>query len=53
MRVVDAYLNPILDRALEKAKKEQEAGLVSETKAGDVKEDDTLLDHLVRLTTGG
>lgn len=52
MRVVDAYLNPILEGALEKAKKEKEAGIASDIKAGEVGEDDTLLDHLVRLTTG-
>lgn len=52
MRIVDAYLNPILERALAKAKEEKEAGNDSEIKAGDVGEDDTLLDHLVRLTTG-
>ena len=52
MRVVDAYLVPILEGALKKAKEEKEAGLASEIKAGEVGEDDTLLDHLVRLTHG-
>ena len=52
MKIVDAYLNPILESAVEKVKKEKEAGIASDTKAGEVGEDDTLLDHLVRLTTG-
>lgn len=52
MRVVDAYLVPILERALEKARKEKEVGLAGDSKLGEVDEDDTLLDHLVRFTQG-
>lgn len=50
MRVVDAFLDPILKEAVEKAKREGIAG--SAPKQGDINEDDTLLDYLVRYTSG-
>ncbi|KAI0772037.1 cytochrome P450 monooxygenase pc-3 [Trametes elegans] len=49
MRVVDAFLKPILADAIAKNRGAQaQAGLGAEGKAGD--EDETLLDHLVKLT---
>ena len=48
MRVVNAYIEPILKDAIEKAKT---ASLHGE-KLAESSDEDTLLDHLVRLTTG-
>ena len=48
MRVVNAYIEPILKDAIEKAKT---ASLHGE-KPAESSDEDTLLDHLVRLTTG-
>lgn len=50
MRIVDAYLDPILKAAVEKAKHEK-TGHAQENKE-EIGEDDTLLDHLVRYTSG-
>ena len=52
MRVVDAFLDPILKDAVKKAKEEEESGSRAEKKGEDIDEDETLLDHLVRLTSG-
>lgn len=53
MRVVDAFLDPILKEAVEKAKKErEEKGEAYAPKQGDINEDDTVLDYLVRYTSG-
>ncbi|PSR74974.1 hypothetical protein PHLCEN_2v9388 [Hermanssonia centrifuga] len=51
MRVVDAYLDPILKAALKKAEDEKESGRVNEEVRDDLEENETLLDHLVRYTT--
>ena len=50
MRVVDAYINPILEQAVKKAKEDKQSGF-SERGAA-IEEDETLLGHLVRLTSG-
>jgi hypothetical protein len=50
MSVVNAYIMPILEAALEKHKKEKEAGVASAPDT--IGEDDTLLDHLVKFTNG-
>ncbi len=52
MRVVDAYLDPILKAALKKAEDEKGSGRVNEEVQDDLEENETLLDHLVRYTTG-
>ena len=49
MKVVNAYIEPILKDAIEKAKVES---LHGEKPIPESSDDDTLLDHLVRLTTG-
>nr|BAL14713.1 cytochrom P450 [Phlebia brevispora] len=51
MRVVDAFVAPILKQALERAKIAKESGLVGGSKADEIKDDECLLDHLVRHTT--
>lgn len=48
MKIVDAYLGPILEEAL---KKHRDAP-ASEKGKDDVEDDDTLLDHLIRRTSG-
>lgn len=50
MRVVDAFLDPILEDALEKVKSTNMSE--QHNKGVDMGENDTLLDHLVRHTTG-
>ena len=52
MEIVDSFLNPILQQALENREKEKAAGLHSGADADDVDDDDTLLNNLVRSTTG-
>lgn len=49
MKVVNAYIEPILKNAIEKAKMDVSHGDKPISKSSD---EDTLLDHLVRLTTG-
>ena len=49
MKAVNAYIEPILKDALEKAKMAAPHGEKSTPESSD---EDTLLDHLVRLTTG-
>ena len=49
MEVVNAYIEPILKDAIEKAKTAAPHGEKSTPESSD---EDTLLDHLVRLTTG-
>ena len=49
MKVVNAYIEPILKDAIEKAKT---AALHRERLTPESSDEDTLLDHLVRLTTG-
>ena len=49
MKVVNAYIEPILKDAIEKAKVES---LHGEKPSPESSDEDTLLDHLVRLTTG-
>lgn len=53
MKVVDAFLDPILKAAVEKADaiKRENGGTVPEVKE-EIEEDDTLLDHLVKYTNG-
>ncbi|KAI0693151.1 cytochrome P450 [Cytidiella melzeri] len=48
MRVVNAYLMPILESALERHKAAKKAGTGGV--AGEILDDDTLLDHLVKYT---
>lgn len=50
MRVVDAFLDPILKAAIEKAQKGTQAPQEVKDEIG---EDETLLDHLVKYTQGG
>ncbi|EGO01601.1 hypothetical protein SERLA73DRAFT_176994 [Serpula lacrymans var. lacrymans S7.3] len=47
MNIVNAYIEPILKEAIEKRK----AASLSGEKTEELSDDDTLLDHLVRLTT--
>ena len=49
MKVVNAYIEPILKDAVEKAKT---AALDVEKPIPESFDEDTLLDHLIRLTTG-
>ncbi|KAH8101718.1 cytochrom P450 [Cristinia sonorae] len=51
MKIVDAFLNPILKDALEKRRNEVEAGLWQDVDGEEVADEDTFLDHLVRTTT--
>lgn len=52
MRVVDAFITPILQEALKKFKGERDSGKPVQSKDGEVEDDETLLDSLVRYTTG-
>lgn len=49
MKVVDGYFKPILEQAVEKARGLKTGG---SQEPSELNEDDTLLDHLVRFTTG-
>ncbi|KAH8106028.1 cytochrome P450 [Cristinia sonorae] len=51
MEIVDSFLNPILEDALEKQRAEKKAGLWQDAKSDEVNDQDTFLDHLVRTTT--
>nr|BAL14711.1 cytochrome P450 [Phlebia brevispora] len=51
MRIVNAFLQPILEEALRKAKEEKASGKGVEKKDGVLEDDDTLLDYLVRYTS--
>ena len=50
MRVVNAFLDPILKQALAKTAQEKQTGL--KRGSDEIDEDETLLGNLVRLTTG-
>ncbi len=53
MRVVDAYLEPILDRAVQQAERAKRSRTLKEKSSIDEEdESETLLDHLVKFTTG-
>lgn len=52
MRVVDAYLGPIVRGALERKKDDQEHRREEIEEKMDDADDETLLDHLVNLTDG-
>lgn len=54
MKVVDAFLNPILAEALRKKHELQASGKLEEKDQGkeDIEDDETLLDHLVKMTDG-
>lgn len=52
MEVVDAYLDPILEKAVEKAKVYKKMGDAAGKEAGESNEEGTLLDQLARYTTG-
>ena len=53
MRVVDAYLRPILEEALVKKARRERGGKARLVEAADEIEDgETLLDHLVKYTSG-
>lgn len=47
MRIIDDHLEPILKNAIQKAESEKASGYEAESN-----EDGTLLDHLVKMTTG-
>ncbi|KZT71412.1 cytochrome P450 [Daedalea quercina L-15889] len=55
MRVVDRYLRPILEEALRKKARrehvEKARGMKTDEEADDIEESETLLDHLVKLTS--
>lgn len=51
MRVIDAFLDPILQEAIANHTTSKEVGTSQDT-AGEVKEDETFLEYLVRSTTG-
>ena len=50
MRRVDEFLDPILKEAVRKAQEEKASG--RDQKADEIEDDETLLGHLVRLTSG-
>ena len=51
--VVDAYLHPILEEALaKKARREREENAKRAEEADDIEDGETLLDHLVKYTSG-
>lgn len=52
MRVVDAYLGPIVRGALERKKDDKEHRMEEVEEKMDDGDDETLLDHLVNLTDG-
>lgn len=53
MRIVDAFLDPILKAAVEKARVEGTLGTATtQDNKEEIGEDDTLLDHLVKYTDG-
>jgi hypothetical protein len=49
MKIVNAYLEPIIKDAVEK---KQRAPLPSAEKTSELDDDETVLDHLVKLTSG-
>ncbi|EPT04095.1 hypothetical protein FOMPIDRAFT_1022169 [Fomitopsis schrenkii] len=52
MRIVDAYLHPILEEALaKKARREREETAKRVEEAVEIEEEETLLDHLVKFTS--
>ncbi|KAI0722460.1 cytochrome P450 [Fomitopsis betulina] len=52
MRIVDAYLHPILEEALaKKAPREREEKVNRVEEAGEIEDEETLLDHLVKYTS--
>ena len=52
MKVVDAFVQPILEDALRRAREAKSSGLLDDHKNGEIKDDDCLLDHLVKHTEG-
>lgn len=54
MKVVDTFLNPILSEALRKKHELQASEKLEEKERGkdDIEDDETLLDHLVKMTDG-
>ena len=48
--IVDAFIEPILQDAIRKKEERQKAGLGLDNKENE--DDETLLDHLVKQTTG-
>lgn len=52
MRIVDEFIQPILQDALSKFKAEKDAGKSAQPKDKEIEDDETLLDHLVRYTNG-
>ncbi|TDL19800.1 cytochrome P450 [Rickenella mellea] len=50
MKIVHAYLNPILREGIERQEKAELEGKVHEGKIDEIDEDETLLDHLVKHT---
>lgn len=54
MAVVNAFLSPILEDALERKRQGDEAWVAqAEMKDGEIEDGETLLDHLVKFTDGG
>lgn len=51
MRIVDDYLFPILQNAIERNKQDQVSGILDKENPDGVVEDETLLDHLVKFTS--
>lgn len=53
MKIVNAFIDPILREAIAKKKSNEQEGLAANKGDGDeVKDDYTLLDHLIRHTEG-
>jgi cytochrome P450 len=52
MKVVRAFLDPLIEEALRDKQKKGNAGNVSSNMKNDIKEGETLLDHLVKVTDG-
>ena len=52
MRVVDAYLRPILEEALAKKARREGGEKRGPEEAEEIEDGETLLDHLVKYTSG-
>lgn len=52
MKVVDSFVNPILQDAIANHKKDKEAGLKTDADVEEVGDDETFLENLVRRTSG-
>lgn len=52
MKIVDAFINPIIEEAIRKKDAKHSTDVEKEANPADVDEGETLLDHLVKFTSG-